>query len=160
MTTATKTIPWWRPETGDEERDMVLRVLASNYLNDGDVTTEFERRMAAALGARYAVAVTSGTAALFLSVAAIGAGHGDEVIVPDVTFIATANAVTLAGATPVLVDVDPGTLTMDPDAFARAITPRTRAVIPVHVSGRAAAIIPGRPAPSVLRAGRPGGPGE
>ena len=140
MTTATKTIPWWRPETGDEERDMVLRVLASNYLNDGDVTTEFERRVAAALGARYAVAVTSGTAALFLSVAAIGAGHGDEVIVPDVTFIATANAVTLAGATPVLVDVEPGTLTMDPDAFARAITPRTRAVIPVHVSGRAAAI--------------------
>jgi perosamine synthetase len=140
MTTATKPIPWWRPETGDEEREMVCRVLASNYLNDGDVTAEFERRMAAALGARHAVAVTSGTAALFLSLAATGVGHGDEVIVPDVTFIATANAVTLAGATPVLVDIDPATLTIDPGAVARAVTPRTKAVIPVHVSGRAAAI--------------------
>jgi len=139
-TTATTHIPWWRPETGDEERDMVLRVLASNYLNDGDVTTEFERRLAAVFGSKYAVAVTSGTSALFLSLAALGAGHGDEVVVPDVTFIATANAVTLTGATPVLVDVDPETLTMDPEAFARAIGPRTKAVMPVHVSGRAAQI--------------------
>src|SRR5439155_662363 len=83
---------------GDVEREMVLRVLASNYLNDGDVTIEFERRMAAALGARFGVAVTSGTTALFVSLAALGVGRGDEVIVPDVTFIATANAVTLAGA--------------------------------------------------------------
>ncbi len=139
-TTTTRQIPWWRPETGVEERDRVLAVLESNYLNDGDVTIDFERRMAAALGAKHTVAVTSGTAALFLAIAAIGAGRGDEVIVPDVTFIATANAVTLAGATPVFADVDPATLTMDPDAFAAAITPRTRAVIPVHVSGRAAAI--------------------
>jgi perosamine synthetase len=140
MTTTTTQIPWWRPEIGTEERDLVLAVLASNYLNDGDVTSDFERRMAAALGARHAVAVTSGTAALFVALAGVGAGAGDEVIVPDVTFIATANAVTLTGATPVLVDVDAKTLTLDPDAFARAITPRTRAVIPVHVSGRAAAI--------------------
>jgi perosamine synthetase len=140
MKAATKEIPWWRPETGDEEREMVLRVLASNYLNDGDVTTEFERRMAAALGARYAVAVTSGTAAIFLALAALGVRHGDEVIVPDVTFIATANAVTLTGATPVFVDVDPGTMTLDPDRFEQAITLRTKAVVPVHVSGRAAGI--------------------
>jgi len=84
MTTATR-IPWWRPETGSEEREMVLGVLESNYLNDGDVTTDFERRMAAALGARHAVAVTSGTTAIFLSLAAIGVQHGDEVVVPDVT---------------------------------------------------------------------------
>jgi perosamine synthetase len=140
MTTATKRIPWWQPETGDEERDLVLQVLASNYLNDGDVTTEFERRMAAALGARHAVATTSGTTAIFLALAAVGVGRGDEVIVPDITFIATANAVTLAGAVPVFVDIDPDTLTIDPETFARAITPRTRAVVPVHVSGRAAAI--------------------
>jgi len=139
MTTATR-IPWWRPETGSEEREMVLGVLESNYLNDGDVTTEFERRMAMALGARHAVAVTSGTTAIFLSLAALGVQHGDEVVVPDVTFIATANAVTLAGATPVFVDIDPATLGMDPDGFARAITPRTKAVVPVHVSGRAAGI--------------------
>lgn len=139
MTIATH-IPWWRPETGSEERALVLRVLDSNYLNDGDVTSEFERRMASALGARYGVAVTSGTAAIFLSLSALGVGSGDEVIVPDVTFIATANAVMLAGATPVLVDIDPATLGMDPGAFERAITPRTKAVVPVHVSGRAAAI--------------------
>ena len=139
MTTATR-IPWWRPETGDEERELVLRVLDSGYLNDGDVTGDFERRMAVALGARHAVAVTSGTAAIFLSLVAVGVRHGDEVVVPDVTFIATANAVTLAGATPVFVDVDPDTLTLDPAGFANAITPRTRVVLPVHVSGRAAAI--------------------
>ena len=140
MTTATRQIPWWQPETGDREREAVNRVLDSNYLNDGDVTTEFERRLAERLGCRHAVAVTSGTAALFASLAALGTQPGDEVVVPDVTFIATANAVALAGATPILVDVDPGTLGMEPDALARAITPRTRAVIPVHVSGRAAAI--------------------
>jgi perosamine synthetase len=140
VTTATRQIPWWRPETGVEEREMVLRVLESNYLNDGDVTNEFERRMAAALGAHHGVAVTSGTSAIFLALVALGVRHGDEVVVPDVTFIATANAVTLAGATPVLVDIDPATLGMDPDAFARAITPKTKAVVPVHVSGRAAAI--------------------
>jgi perosamine synthetase len=140
MKTATTQIPWWLPETGHEEREMVLRVLASNYLNDGDVTTEFEGRMAAALGARFGVAVTSGTAAIFLSLIAVGVRHGDEVVVPDVTFIATANAVTMAGATPILVDVDPSTLTMAPDRFASAITPRTKAVVPVHVSGRAASI--------------------
>src|SRR5262245_46136015 len=139
-TTATKHIPWWRPEIGAEEREMVLRVLDSNYLNDGDVTTEFERRIAAAFGSKHAVGVTSGTAALFVSLAGLGIGHGDEVVVPDVTFIATANAVTMTGATTVLVDVDPDRLTIDPDAFARAITPRTKAVVPVHVSGRAAQI--------------------
>jgi perosamine synthetase len=140
VTTATREIPWWRPETGSQEREMVLRVLESNYLNDGDVTSDFERRMAAALGARHGVAVTSGTAAIFLALVALGVQHGDEVVVPDVTFIATANAVTLAGATPVLVDIDSATLGMDPDAFISAVTPRTRAVVPVHVSGRPAAI--------------------
>ena len=140
MTTAAIQIPWWRPETGDREREAVSRVLDSNYLNDGDVTAEFERRLAARLDCRHAVAVTSGTAALFVSLAALGAQHGDEVVVPDVTFIATANAVTLAGATPVLADVDPATLGIAPAALVRAITPRTKAVIPVHVSGRAAAI--------------------
>jgi perosamine synthetase len=139
MRTAT-TIPWWEPEVGLEERDAVVRVIESNYLNDGDVTAEFERRAAELFGAPYAVATTSGTSALFLALAAVGVGHGDEVIVPDVTFIATANAVTLTGATPVLVDVDPATLNIDANRMERAISNRTRAVIPVHVSGRAAAI--------------------
>ena len=140
MTSTTTAIPWWRPEVGDEERDEVVRVVASNYLNEGDVTAEFERQCADRLGARYAVATTSGTSAIFLALAGLGVGAGDEVIVPDVTFIATANAVTLTGATPVLVDVDPDTLMLDPAAAERAMTPRTRAIVPVHVSGRAAAI--------------------
>src|SRR5688572_29126597 len=104
--TMTTAIPWWRPEIGAEERDAVLRVLESNYLNEGDVTSEFEQRAAEIFGAPYAVATTSGTAAIFLALAGLGIGPGDEVIVPDATFIATANAVMLAGATPVLVDVE------------------------------------------------------
>ena len=115
---------------------MVLGVLESNYLNDGDVTTEFERRMAMALGARHAVAVTSGTTAIFLSLAALGVQHGDEVVVPDVTFIATANAVEEVGARPILVDSEPGTGLIDLDAAEAAITPRTRAIMPVHLAGR------------------------
>ena len=138
--TTTTTIRWWQPEVGAEEREAVVRVLASNYLNEGDVTTEFERRAAALLGARHAVATTSGTSAIFLALAGLGIGPGDEVLVPDLTFIATANAVTMTGATPVLVDVDPDTLTIDPAAIERAATPRTKAVVPVHVSGRAAAM--------------------
>lgn len=135
-------IPWWQPQLGVEERDAVLRVVDSNYLNEGEVTTEFERLIAALFGVQHAVATTSGTSAIFLALAALGIGHGDEVIVPDVTFIATANAVTLSGAVPVLADVDPETLNIDPVQVERAISPRTRAVIPVHVSGRAAAIQP------------------
>ena len=129
--------PWWTPQVGQEEQRLVREVLESGFLNDGDVTTRFEQELALLLGVRYVVGVTSGTAALFLSLAALGIGHGDEVIVPDVTFIGTANAVSLTGAVPVFVDIDPRTLTMDPEALTRAITPRTKAVIPVHVSGRA-----------------------
>jgi len=139
MTTAT-TIPWWHPVIGDEERAAVLRVLDTNYLNEGDVTTTFEQQAAALFGARHAVATTSGTSAIFLALAALGIGHGDEVIVPDVTFIATANAVVLTGATPILVDVDPATLNINPAAIEPMLTPRTRAIVPVHVSGRAAAM--------------------
>jgi perosamine synthetase len=132
------TIAWWTPELGDAERARVLDVLDSNFLNDGEVTTAFEQALAQRLGCRHVVTVTSGTTALYLALAGLGIGHGDEVLVPDITFIATANAVTMTGARPVLVDVDPATLNMAPEAAAAAITPRTRAIMPVHVSGRAA----------------------
>ncbi len=130
--------PWWQLQLGAQERALVNEVLDSGFLNDGEVTARFEEQLAALLEVKYVVGVTSGTAALFLSLASLGIGPGDEVIVPDLTFIATANAVALAGATPVLADIDPRTLTLDPEAFARAITPRTKAVIPVHISGRGA----------------------
>lgn len=133
-----RTIHWWLPQLTGEELPLVQEVLESNFLNEGEFTTRFERAIAQRLGAKHAVAVTSGTTALFLALAGIGVRSGDEVIVPDLTFIATANAVTLAGAAPVLVDIDPRTLTIDPASIERAVTARTKAVIPVHVSGRAA----------------------
>ena len=131
-------IPWWEPVLTGAEDQAVLDVLHSNYLNDGDVTSKFEQRIAALFDVPHAVATTSGTTAIFLALAGVDVGPGDEVIVPDVTFIATANAVRLAGARPVFVDVEPSTLNMDPTAVDRAITSRTRAIVPVHVSGRAA----------------------
>jgi len=130
--------PFWTPQVGTAEHGLIARTLNSNYLNEGDLTERFESQVAQMLGCRFVVAVTSGTAALYLSLKALGIGAGDEVIVPDVTFIATANAVTMTGATPVPVDVNPMTLNIAPDAVRASITPRTAAVIPVHVSGRAA----------------------
>jgi perosamine synthetase len=131
-------IPWWSPQITGQEYALVKDVLDSNYLNDGDVTTRFEQEVARLVGAKHGVAVTSGTVALFLALAGVGVGPGDEVIVPDVTFVATANAVVLTGAKPVLVDVDPATLNIDPEAVAASVTSRTKAVMPVHVSGRPA----------------------
>ena len=133
-----KKIEWWTPQVGEEEKVLISRVLEKNFPNEGEYTTTMENKVAALLGSQHAVAVTSGTAALFLSLEAVGVGRGDEVVVPDLTFIATANAVELCGATPVLVDVDPRRLTMDPARFEQAITKKTKAVVPVHVSGRAA----------------------
>jgi len=135
-----RNIYWWLPQVGNKEQVFVTNVLNSNYLNEGDVTTKFEQEIAKRLGVPYAVAVTSGTTALYLSLMALGVGYGDEVIVPDITFIATANAVTMTGAKVVLVDVSPKNLTMDPISFEQAITQKTKAVIPVHVSGRGGTI--------------------
>lgn len=133
-----KRIDWWKPQIGSAEQDLIQKVLSSNYINDGDVTTQFEQTLAKRLSVKHAVAVTSGTAALYLAVKALGIGPGDEVIVPDVTFIATANAVSMADATPVLVDVEPSSLNIDPQAAEKAITAKTKAIMPVHVSGRPA----------------------
>lgn len=124
--------------TSDEDIRRVSDVLRGNYLNDGDVTAEFEKKAAELLGCKHVVSATSGTMALFLSLKASGVLPGDEVIVPDMTWIATANAAHLAGAIPVLVDINPRTLTIDPQAAERAVTPRTTAIMPVHVTGRAA----------------------
>ncbi len=131
-------IPWWLPQITGAEEGLIHDVLNANYLNEGDWAERFEQEIARRLNVKHVVACTSGTSALFLSLAALGVGHGDEVLVPDVTFIASANAVTLTGAKPVLVDVNPHTLTLDPVAMERAITPRTKAIMPVHITGRAA----------------------
>lgn len=138
MTKQTQAIPWWRPKCGAREQELVREVLESNYLNEGAVTERFEAELAQRLGCQHVVCVTSGTAALFAALVGLGIGPGDEVLVPDITFIATANAVRLTGAWPVLVDVDPQTLNMCPAAARRAVTTATKAIVPVHVSGRSA----------------------
>jgi len=123
--------------TGNELA-LLKAVLDSNFLNDGEVTEEFARKIATLTDAKFGIGVTSGTAAIYLSLVALGVTRGDEVIVPDMTFIATANAVSMTGARPVLADVDPGTLNISAAAMESAITSKTKAVVPVHVSGRAA----------------------
>jgi perosamine synthetase len=134
----TETIPWFRPEMTGGELTQLSGVLDRNFLNDGPLTREFEKRIAVIAGTAHAVAVTSGTAAISLALMAKGIGPGDEVIVPDLTFIATANAVRMTGATVVLVDVEPHRFSLDMDAVEAAITPRTRAIVPVDVNGRGA----------------------
>ncbi len=138
MTKASTIFPFWRPELGSSEQQNIEAVLSENYLNEGRFTTEFESRLASLLGVPHVVAVTSCTAALYLSLYALGVGPGDEVLVPDVTFVASASAVTMTGARPILVDVDEMSLMIDLDRAAEAVTERTRAVMPVHISGRPA----------------------
>ena len=133
-------IVWWNPRVCGNELAQLERVLQSNYLNDGPITREFEQKIANRVEARHAIAVPSGTAAITAALRAAGVRAGDEVLVPDITFIATANAVTILGAQPVLVDVNEGTLNMCSEAAKRAITSRTRAIVPVHVSGRGAGL--------------------
>ncbi|MEK9170684.1 MAG: DegT/DnrJ/EryC1/StrS family aminotransferase [Patescibacteria group bacterium] len=135
---ANKKIPWWTPKVEKEDYVFIRQALDANFVNEGPLVAELEKKISNLVGAKYAVATTSGTVAIFLSLKALGIGHGDEVIVPDMTFIATANAVNLCGAKPMLVDVNPADLTISIDAIKKAITPKTKAIIPVHVTGRGA----------------------
>jgi perosamine synthetase len=129
-----------RPAVGEEELAEIREVLESGQLTMGPKVEEFERLLAGIAGTRHAAAVSSGTAALHVAVLALGIGPGDEVLVPAYTFPATANVVTLVGASPVLVDVDPVTMNMDPVDAARRVTPRTKAILAVHLFGRPAAL--------------------
>jgi perosamine synthetase len=115
-------------------------VIRSQYPNDGAVTDEFGERIAGLCGVAHGIAVSSGTAALVCALAACGVQEGDDVLVPDLTFVATANAVRAIGARPVLVDVSRDHFGMDPDAARSAVTPATRAILAVHVNGRGGAI--------------------
>lgn len=132
-------IPAARPEIGEAERAAVERVLASGMLAQGPEVAAFESEFSeAAVGGRISLAVNSGTSAQHLLMVALDLGPGDEVIVPSFTFAATANCVAFTGATPVFVDIDPATFTMDPAAVEAAITHRTRGVMPVHLYGHPA----------------------
>jgi dTDP-4-amino-4,6-dideoxygalactose transaminase len=129
-------VPFHRAAVGEEEAQAVSEVIRSGWLTMGAKTLEFEKEFAKYVGARHAVAVCSGTAALHLALEAIKLQPGDEVLIPTTTFTATGEVVNYLGGRPVLVDIDPITLNIDASLVERKITPRTRALIPVHIAGQ------------------------
>ena len=129
-------IPFHKPYITEDEVSEVLDTLRSGWLTMGPRTILFEREFSQYVGAAHAVAVNSGTSALHLALKAIGLKAGDEVIVPTMTFTATAEVVCYFNATPVLVDIERDTHNMDASIIEKAVTPRTRAIIPVHYGGQ------------------------
>lgn len=128
-------LPFHRPQIAESDIDAVVEVLRSGWLTTGPRARAFENEFAKCVGATHAVSLSSGTAALHLALEAIGVTAGDEVIVPTMTYAASAEVVGYLGATTVLVDCRSDTLTIDPDATARAISPHTKAIIAVHLGG-------------------------
>jgi dTDP-4-amino-4,6-dideoxygalactose transaminase len=124
------------PAVGEEEIASVAETIRSGWLTSGPKAAELERRFAAYVGAEHALALSSGTAALHLSLLALGVGTGDEVITTPITWPATANVIVHAGARPVFADVRPDDLNIDPDAVAALVGPRTKAIVPVHLAGQ------------------------
>lgn len=132
-------IPVSKPYISKAELDCVSEAVKTGWVSSlGPYIDEFERKFAAYCGTKYALTVSNGTVGLHLALVAYGIGPGDEVIVPDLTFVATANTVRMAQAVPVIVDVQRDTYCIDPEQVIRAITPRTKAIIPVHLYGHPA----------------------
>ena len=128
-------IPVQRPTMGSREREALARVLESRWLGCGAVSEEFEDRLKEIVGARFVLAVNTGTSALHLALACLDLKEGDEVVVPSLTFAASAQAVLMAGGTPVFCEVLDDTLNLDPADLTRRLTSRSRAVLPVHFGG-------------------------
>jgi perosamine synthetase len=139
-------IPINLPQIGEEEVQAVVKVMRSGYLTSGlgagPVVTEFEKQFAKFADAKHAIAVNTGTAALHAAIAAVGIKAGDEVVLPSFSFVATAEAVVLAGGRPVFTDIDPETYNLDPEAVAKAITKKTKAIVPVDLYGLSADMDP------------------
>ncbi len=129
-------IPYGRHNIDEADIKAVINVLKSGWITSGPTIEAFEKKLALFAGTQYAVAVSSGTAALHCAYAACGIGPGDEVIVPAITFVATANAAVSLGAIPVLADVDPQSLLIDPKDVSQKITPRTKAIVTVDYAGQ------------------------
>jgi perosamine synthetase len=128
-------IPLAKPVLGEAEERAVIGVLRSGQLSLGPKLAEFEQKFAERIGVPHASAVSSGTAGLHLALRAVGVEAGDEVITSPFSFVASANAILYCGATPVFADIDPVTLNLDPPAVEAAITPKTKAILPVHIFG-------------------------
>lgn len=135
MSTCLRRIPIARPTLGEEEAEAARRAILSGWITQGPEVAAFEEEFAAYVGARHACAVSSCTTALHVALHGLRVGPGDEVITVSHSYIATANAVRYCGATPVFVDINPLTYNMDPSLLEAAITPRTRAIMPVHQMG-------------------------
>ncbi len=133
-----KNINWWKPDFSKNKGNLLKKVLSSNFVNEGKYTRKFESEISKLLNAKFCTLTTSGTIAIFLALRSLGVGKDDEVLVPNFTFIATANAVRLCGAKPVFVDIDENNLGMDPKKIEIKISKKTRAIVVVHVSGRSA----------------------
>lgn len=133
-----KTIPLARPWFTEAEATAAANVVRSGWLISGPIVQRFEKEFAKKIGAKYAVAVNSGSSALLIAQQALGIGRGDEVIVPDMTFISTATSSLYLGACPVFADIELSTYGIDPTHIEKHITPRTKAIIPVHYAGQAA----------------------
>ena len=131
-------IPYYTSWLGEEELAQVTECIRKNWISEGSKTREFEERLAKLYDRKHALALCNATAGLIIGLKALGVGEGCEVIAPTFTFIASVNAIRLAGGTPVLVDVDPKTFTINVEQAERAITPRTKVVIPVHIYGHPA----------------------
>jgi UDP-4-amino-4,6-dideoxy-N-acetyl-beta-L-altrosamine transaminase len=132
----THALPYGRHSISEEDIAAVVEVLRSNWLTTGPLVPRFEQAVASFVGATDAVALSSGTAALHAALHALGVGPGDEVLVPALTFAASANCAVYMGATPVFVDVDPDTLLLDPASAEARLTPRTRAIVAVDYAGQ------------------------
>jgi perosamine synthetase len=133
-------IPLAAPEITEEDTEAVLQVLRTTQLSRGPAESRFEAAVCEAVGVRHAVAVSSGTSGLHLGLRALSIGAGDEVITTPYSFVASSNALLYEGSVPVFVDIDPDTFNIDPGRIEAVITSRTRAVLPVHVYGRPAAM--------------------
>lgn len=140
--TSTRKIPITRPDLGEEEASAARRAILSGWITQGPEVAQFEDDFAAYVGADHACAVANCTAALHLALHALGVGAGDEVITVSHSFIATTNAIRYCGANPVFVDIDPRTYNMDPGLIEEKITPRTRAILPVHQVGLPCEMLP------------------
>lgn len=130
-------LPYCLPDITDEEINEVVETLKSGWLAKGPRTIEFEKQFANYVGAKYAIGMNSATAALHIALLAAGVGPGDEVITTSMTFAASANTIIHTGATPIFADIDPATGCIDPDEIRKKISPKTKAIVPVHYAGQA-----------------------